>query len=119
MAVARAYKRKNRAAIRKWQKQYREIVLADPVRHAKRLALARKYRKRDAEKNAAYDRARPNKKKNARSLIRKRIWRGKMKRQPCEVCGLPNADAHHHDYNKPLEIRWLCRVHHAKEHHVR
>jgi hypothetical protein len=40
----------------------------------------------------------------------------KLKRQPCEVCGIIDADAHHDDYAKPTEVRWLCRSHHRKHH---
>ena len=41
---------------------------------------------------------------------------GKLTRQPCEVCGEEKADAHHDDYAKPLEVRWLCRRHHIQWH---
>lgn len=34
-------------------------------------------------------------------------------KQPCEVCGTP-AEAHHDDYSRPLEVRWLCSVHHKE-----
>lgn len=40
----------------------------------------------------------------------------KIERKPCEVCG-EKAQAHHDDYSKPLEVRWLCPKHHS-EHHV-
>jgi hypothetical protein len=46
------------------------------------------------------------------------VRRGKLLRLPCEVCGELKSEAHHDDYTKPLEVRWLCRVHH-REHHVR
>ena len=36
--------------------------------------------------------------------------------QPCEVCGEPRADRHHDDYDKPLDIRWLCRPCHIRHH---
>lgn len=57
-------------------------------------------------------------------LLKKKAWRklfnsvkaGKISRLPCEVCGDPKVDAHHADYSKPLEVRWLCRQHHTHLH---
>jgi hypothetical protein len=43
------------------------------------------------------------------------LGRGALKREPCEVCGA-RAEAHHDDYSKPLEVRWLCRTHHRRWH---
>jgi hypothetical protein len=39
-----------------------------------------------------------------------------MTRPPCRVCGNPKTDAHHDDYTKPLEVDWLCRLHHIARH---
>lgn len=52
----------------------------------------------------------------ARSAAGRAIEAGKLLRQPCEVCQAPQAEAHHDDYSKPLDVRWLCRAHH-REHH--
>jgi hypothetical protein len=41
--------------------------------------------------------------------------RGKVVIQGCEKCG-GSAEMHHDDYDKPLEIRWLCREHHLELH---
>jgi len=41
---------------------------------------------------------------------------GRIKREPCEVCGSEKAQAHHDDYSKPLDVRWLCTAHHAEWH---
>ena len=45
------------------------------------------------------------------------IRRGKLTRGPCEHCAsTKNVEAHHHDYAKPREVRWLCRKCHKAEH---
>ncbi len=37
--------------------------------------------------------------------------------EPCEVCGATgDVEAHHDDYAKPLEVRWLCPSHHKLLH---
>lgn len=48
----------------------------------------------------------------ARALVARAKRRGELVPQPCEVCGDPKVDGHHDDYNKPLKVRWLCRMHH-------
>lgn len=45
------------------------------------------------------------------------VKKGLIQKRPCEVCGSPDSDAHHEDYRRPLEVRWLCRLHHMHEHH--
>ena len=54
----------------------------------------------------------------AKTLTWNAIKSGLLKKQPCEVCGIEYTEAHHDDYSKPLEVRWLCIKHH-NEHHVR
>lgn len=38
----------------------------------------------------------------------------------CQNCGVSatnrELDGHHEDYSKPLEVIWLCRICHKKEH---
>ena len=52
----------------------------------------------------------------ARSVTKLAIRAGILKRLPCEVCGSTDADAHHEDYAKPLDVRWLCPAHHRQHH---
>lgn len=39
--------------------------------------------------------------------------------QPCLICGDEKSQAHHEDYNKPLEVIWLCDKHHKELHKKR
>jgi hypothetical protein len=52
----------------------------------------------------------------ARERVHHEIRQGRIVRQPCEVCGAPKTQAHHADYSKPLEVRWLCHEHHRELH---
>jgi hypothetical protein len=52
----------------------------------------------------------------SRSQFARAIRTGRIIRQPCSICGEPNADAHHQDYNRPLDVQWLCTFHHLQEH---
>lgn len=52
----------------------------------------------------------------AKNACSNAIRDGRLIRQPCEVCGKEKAQAHHDDYSKPLEVRWLCTKHHAAWH---
>ena len=53
-------------------------------------------------------------KRLAHQRIGTAIRRGKLERQPCEVCGNPKSHAHHDDHTKPLEVHWLCAKHHKE-----
>ncbi len=36
----------------------------------------------------------------------------------CEICKTEQGkmEAHHDDYNKPLEVRWFCKICHRQKH---
>jgi len=55
-------------------------------------------------------------KPQAKAKVRLAIEKGLLNRQPCEVCEAAEAEGHHDDYAKPLEVRWLCRMHHKLWH---
>lgn len=42
------------------------------------------------------------------------VRRGELTKGCCEVCGRKMVEAHHDDHEKPLEVRWLCRLHHRQ-----
>ena len=52
--------------------------------------------------------------RKAQSLCNTAIKNGTLVRQSCEVCGKKKGQAHHDDYTKPLDVRWLCPKHHAQ-----
>lgn len=56
------------------------------------------------------------KKTAAGIAARSAVARGKLKKLPCEVCGEQKSEAHHPNYDKPLDVMWLCRKHHADIH---
>ena len=53
----------------------------------------------------------------ARDIVTRAIRSGKIKKEPCSVCGVQYSQAHHEDYSKPLEIIWLCPEHHRARHY--
>jgi hypothetical protein len=64
--------------------------------------------------------ARRNKKySKATEAIRQAINRGDLIRKPCIICGDNKSEAHHPDYSKLLDVRWLCKKHHAFVHSSR
>jgi len=53
---------------------------------------------------------------SARVQLKSAVRNGAIQRQPCEACGQGNAEGHHDDYSRPLEVRWLCRPCHNAIH---
>ena len=53
----------------------------------------------------------------ARMTLTNAVSSSKVSKMPCEVCGDENVHGHHSDYSKPLEVRWLCPIHHEALHH--
>ena len=75
-----------------------------PERQAQVRVCARKRQRLHPEKTRAYD------------MVRRAIRLGRLVRKPCEVCGAAKVEAHHDDYLKPLDVRWLCFKHHREAH---
>lgn len=59
----------------------------------------------------------PTIRKRAWAKLREAIDRGEIIKKPCAICETTrNIEAHHFDYNKPLEVIWLCKKHHKETH---
>ena len=61
-----------------------------------------------------------NPKVMARQLLRNAVYRKSIvKPSACTSCGEEKrVEGHHKDYSKPLEVTWLCRGCHNREHAV-
>lgn len=91
-----------------YAKAYYDSHKSNPETKARRAADQRRY-SADPALRAKHE---------ARWQTRRAISSGALVRQPCEVCGEAKVDAHHDDYTKPLDVRWLCKPHH-REHHAK
>lgn len=79
-------------------------------------------------KKAAHHKAHPEIRKNwvkrnpdkvrVYQIVARAIRSGKLiKPTVCSVCNQERRiEAHHEDYAKPLDVVWVCRVHHAEVH---
>lgn len=77
----------------------------EPHRHAQRLKHGKERRIKKPIQAAAH------------IAVSNALLSGKLVKQPCEVCGsLSLIEAHHDDYTKRLEVRWLCKPHHLAVH---
>jgi hypothetical protein len=97
--------REHRATNREHYAAYERMRNARPERREKQ----REYQRRACAKSPE--------KKRARRAVYRALRARRLTRQPCEVCGSLLAQAHHDDYSKPREVRWLCFKHHRERAH--
>lgn len=114
LAKARAWKAAHPERVRELNKRANKKRISTPELYQKKLEQSRRSNRKWLAKTD-YDKTRDPLKVRARNKVRDFIFRGKMQRMPCEVCG-KTAQAHHEDYSKPLEVKWLCPKHHAELH---
>lgn len=98
--------RQNYDARREQYSAYDQRRNRTPQRKADRMRHRKEDVKRSPEKN------------RARRAVLRAVKSGKLVRQPCIHCGATeNVEGHHHDYSKPLDVRWVCfRCHREIEH---
>lgn len=92
----------------------------EPQRVAARLSYAKSEAGLAAGSRAkkAWQESNP-KKRSAHVTIGNAIRDGKLTKKPCEICGtLDSIHAHHDDYDKVYDVRWLCSEHHSEWHKI-
>jgi hypothetical protein len=117
--AARAYGRKWKAA--NPEAVYQSAQAYKSANREKLRVLAKRWRESHPEERAEYGKAYRDKfpqKEAARRLLRKAVSNGTIIQAPsCVRCSeVGPTDGHHPDYSKPLEVTWLCRKCHKKEH---
>jgi len=75
----------------------------------------KRWRQENPEKYRA-QKTRSMQKYKARNAVSNAVRDGRLERKPCEVCGSLEAEGHHEDYSKPLDVRWLCGEHYREQH---
>ena len=71
-----------------------------------------KYAHKRTEYSRTWRQKNPEKYK-AQNAVNNAIRDRKLTKGTCEECGSEEVEAHHDDYSKPLEVRWLCVKHHG------
>lgn len=111
--INRAYRKNNtervrrfaRERIRRWRETHTPIKRVESATtKAKAKERARKLYKEHPQRVLA------------RLAVQRAVKSGRLVRQPCEKCGAEKTQAHHDDYSKPLDVRWLCARDHVREH---
>jgi hypothetical protein len=54
----------------------------------------------------------------AHAAVTKALRQKVLVRQPCHICGESKTEGHHADYGRPLDVVWLCRIHHMQAHAI-
>lgn len=102
---------------RAYHKKHREKRNAQARAYSKtpegRKASSRAYNKYRATEDGRY-------KERARNKLNKAVQSGKItKPTKCSLCGTrAEVEGHHEDYNKPLDVVWLCKECHENTHHL-
>ena len=112
----REYVNKNREQIKKYKHDNYEKnkdKIKERVRDYQKSDTGKEVHKKSNDKWIKNNK----KKQQAHIKVRKAIERGILIKQPCEICGREDrVHAHHCDYDKPLDVMWLCPICHRAWH---
>ena len=106
------YREINKEKIKQWQKEYNKRP--ETIQRIKKYYKKVRVKKRMNEQSKIYRKANPEKvKAHIKALKLIPIPSGTL----CEICQEALAvDRHHEDYNKPLDVKFLCRNCHSGLH---
>jgi hypothetical protein len=108
--------KKNRIAKIEYYRSYDRMRASQShrVKARKEYAQTDAYRESHNKATKKYIESQP-KRRAAHVAVSNALRDGKLQRLPCLVCGA-KAEAHHPDYDRPLDVMWLCSEHHAQAH---
>jgi hypothetical protein len=127
-AYERAYYEKNKEKLReegrrKWKAKYEKKMLevhGPDWKPKPRLTPEEREERKKARVKKKLEQRKTDPEARQKHLARKKLQRavasGKVVRLACAVCGLSETEAHHPDYEKPLDVQWLCVTHHRAVH---
>ena len=85
-------------------RQYDRQRAKNPERIANNIEVNRAWREEDKRRGKAH------------AKVSYAIKKGVLIKMPCIRCGEQKSLAHHEDYDKPLEVMWLCQPCHKQRH---
>ena len=99
-----------------YYKEYEKSRRDNEDRLKSRKDYSRWLRKYYPEKVKEYQSRYDKKHRHANIIVGNAIRDKKLLKSPCIICGNIKSEGHHEDYNKPLDVIWLCRKHHMERH---
>jgi len=114
------YRQENIEKIREYDRQRGRTAehIQKNIAYAEKLKTEypQKYKEMEKKRSDNYIQQHPDR-RQAHMMVYAKIRNKNIVKKPCEVCGTTRKiEAHHDDYAKPLEIRWLCKKHHMELH---
>lgn len=94
------HRQKNIEKIRKYDRERAK----NPERAKAAAEISKAWRTEDKRRQSAHN------------AVARALRTGKLVRESCVRCGEKKSIAHHEDYDKPLEVVWLCQPCHKQRH---